>query len=88
MTNLLREISNWIIGFVDSEWAIAVLAINSFIESIFFTIPPDPMLIGIAIRHPDMALWLATIVTLTSTAGGIISYWLGQKLGRDRKSTL
>ncbi len=82
MTNLLREISDWIIGFVDSEWAIAVLAINSFVESIFFPIPPDPMLIGIAIRHPDMALWLATIVTLTSTAGGIISYWLGQQLGR------
>ena len=51
-------------------------------ESIFFPIPPDPMLIGIAIRHPDMALWLATIVTLTSTAGGIISYWLGRKLGK------
>ena len=82
MIDLLRELSDWIVGFADSDWSTLVLAVNSFAESIFFPVPPDPLLIGISIRQPETALWLAALVTVTSVAGAVVGHWLGRRLGR------
>lgn len=82
MFDLLREISDWTVGFAESDWAALFLAVSSFSESIFFPIPPDPLLIGIAVLRPEMALWLAAIATVSSVAGGVAGHWLGQRFGR------
>ena len=82
MFDLLRDLSDWLVGFADSDWAVLILAISSFSEAIFFPIPPDPLLIGMGVTNPDQAIWLAALVTLTSVAGAFVGHLLGKRLGR------
>ena len=82
MIDLLRDLSDWVVGFADSDWSVLILAVNAFTESIFFPIPPDPLLIGISLRQPEIALLLAAIATASSVAGAMVGYWLGHRLGR------
>ena len=82
MIELLHDLSDWTVGFADSDWAALALAVLSFFESIFFPVPPDPLLIGIGILQPENALWLAAVVTVSSVAGALVGHWLGKRLGR------
>ena len=82
MFELLRDLSDWTADFADSSWAVLILAIGSFSESIFFPIPPDPLLIGMSLRNPESALWLAALVTASSVAGAVGGHWLGKRFGR------
>ena len=79
---MFRSLSHWMLDFADSDLAILILAISSFTESIFFPIPPDPLLIGIAVRQPENAIWLAALVTVSSVAGAFVGHWLGKRFGR------
>jgi membrane protein YqaA with SNARE-associated domain len=49
----------------------------SFVESSFFPIPPDAMLIPMSLARPDKAYHFATVCTVTSVAGGILGYAIG-----------
>ena len=83
MFDSLRELKDWVLGFADSEWSAVALALNSFTESVFFPIPPDVLLVGIAIRQPEMAIWFALLATVSSVAGAVVGYWLGRRVGRS-----
>ena len=82
MIELLRDLSDWVVDFADSDWSALALAIGTFTEAIFFPIPPDPLLIGISIRQPEMALWLAALATVSSVAGAVVGHWVGRRFGR------
>ena len=82
MIELVRELSHWMVGFADSDWAMAVLAATTFTESIFFPLPPDPLLIGMSFAHPRLALLFAAITTVASVAGAVAGRWLGMRYGR------
>ena len=82
MIDLLSDMSDWLVGFAGSDWAILVLAVTSFFEAIFFPVPPDPLLVGIGILQPHLAIWLGVLVTLSSVAGAMVGHWLGGRLGR------
>jgi membrane protein YqaA with SNARE-associated domain len=60
-------------------WGLALVA---FIEAIFFPVPPDVLLIPMAVVSPSQGLLYALITTLSSTAGGLVGRWLGMKAGR------
>jgi membrane protein YqaA with SNARE-associated domain len=60
-----------------SRYAVHILALISFIESIFFPIPPDVMLAPMAMAKPERAVYYATITTVFSVLGGIVGYYLG-----------
>ena len=53
------------------------LSFVSFIEAIFFPIPPDVMLIPMSMNKPQNALRLALYTALASTLGGAIGYAVG-----------
>ena len=82
MFELLHDWSAWLEGFASSPWAVLILAAASFCESIFFPIPPDPLLIGTALLQPHLALFLGALVTVSSVAGAVVGHWLGRRLGR------
>ena len=53
------------------------LAIVSFIESSFFPIPPDVMIIPMAITKKNSYLKIFVIATIFSVLGGLFGYFLG-----------
>lgn len=57
------------------------LFVLAFIESIFFPVPVDFLLIILVLASPENALLLATITSVGSLLGGITGYKMGQYLG-------
>ena len=53
------------------------LCINSFIESVFWPIPPDVMLAPMCLPKPQRAWHYAALTTGTSVLGAICGYYLG-----------
>ena len=53
------------------------LCVNSFIESIFWPIPPDVMLAPMCLAKPKRALHFAALTTVFSVVGAICGYYLG-----------
>lgn len=49
----------------------------SFMESSFFPIPPDVMLMPMCLSQPDKAYRFALLTTITSVLGGIFGYMIG-----------
>jgi len=54
-----------------------ILAIVSFMESSFFPIPPDVMIVPMVIAKKKDYLKIFLIATLFSTFGGILGYFIG-----------
>ena len=82
MTEALSNLSHWIADFAGTPWALLVLALHSFTESIFNPIPIDPLLISMSVLQPKLALLHAGIGAGSSVAGALVGYWLGQRWGR------
>jgi membrane protein YqaA with SNARE-associated domain len=57
-----------------APWWLAVVA---FAESSFFPIPPDALLIPMALARPERAWRLAAICTAASVTGGALGYAIG-----------
>ena len=53
------------------------LAIISFVESSFFPIPPDIMIVPMVIAKKNDYLKIFLIATLFSTLGGVLGYFIG-----------
>lgn len=56
------------------------LGVVSFIESSFFPIPPDLMLIPMVLAERSKAWVYAAICTLASVAGAVLGYYIGYAL--------
>jgi membrane protein YqaA with SNARE-associated domain len=61
----------------NAPWWLAAIA---FAEASVFPIPPDILLIPMALARPRRAWMLATICTLASVAGGALGYYIGYAL--------
>ena len=66
-----------ILSFLQSKYAIYILCLLSFSEAIFFPIPPDFLLIPLAIINYKKVFLLAFFTTLFSVLGGCIGYLIG-----------
>lgn len=58
------------------------LAVVSFIEAIFFPIPPDVLLIPLVLLRPAEGLVFALIAAICSVLGAVCGYALGKRAGR------
>lgn len=77
---MIRKLYHWVMKWADHPHGVKVLAFVAFIESAFFLIPPDPLLIGIAINKPKRSFYLAAWTTLFSVLGGGLGYLIGYSL--------
>lgn len=82
MLDWLHALADWTLDFADSGTAVVALVLVSMSESVFFPVPPDPLLIAIGIRQPEAAIWLAVLCTAASVAGAVVGRWLGIRFGR------
>ena len=63
------------------------LSVVSFIESSFFPIPPDVMIIPMSLAKKDEYLKIFIIATIFSTLGGLFGYFIGS-LFTDKATVL
>jgi membrane protein YqaA with SNARE-associated domain len=77
---MLRRLYDWCIGAAGKPYASWIMGAVSFVESSFFPIPPDAMLIPMSLARPDRAYFYATLCTVTSVAGGVLGYVIGAYL--------
>src|SRR5215831_7396067 len=78
--SLLRRLYDWCIAAAHKPHALWVMGAVSFAESSFFPVPPDIMLIPMALARPERAYVMATLCTVTSVAGGLLGYAIGALL--------
>ncbi|GAB3454734.1 YqaA family protein [Insolitispirillum peregrinum] len=77
---MLRKTYDWMMEKAAHRHAIWWLAFISFIESSFFPIPPDVMLIPLILAAPTRWFRIAMICTLSSVIGGFLGYAIGYYL--------
>lgn len=75
---MLKRFYDWILSYSTHPYAIWILGIVSFIESSFFPIPPDPLYMAMLMENRSRVWRLAFLCTVTSVAGGILGYYIGQ----------
>jgi membrane protein YqaA with SNARE-associated domain len=77
---MLRRLYDWCIAAAGQPHAAWIMGTVSFVESSFFPVPPDAMLIPMSLARPDKAWSYAALCTLTSVAGGLLGYFIGAML--------
>ena len=77
---MIRKLYDWTLGLAAAPYAIWALAIISFMESSFFPIPPDILLIPMILAARNRAFWIAGVCTLASVMGGAFGYLIGAQL--------
>ena len=77
---MLRRLYDQVLALAGNRRAPAWLAAISFAESSFFPIPPDALLVPMALTRPEQAYRFALICTIASVAGGAMGYFIGYAL--------
>ena len=73
----LHLLYNWTMQLANNPRAIWLLGFVSFIEAIFFPIPPDVLLIPMILANIKRAWLYAFVTTITSVMGGLVGYGIG-----------
>jgi len=76
----LRRLYDWCLGAAHKPHAMWTMSAVAFAESSFFPVPPDFMLIPMALARPDRAYIMAVWCTVASVVGGIFGYAIGALL--------
>jgi len=74
---IIKKLYDWVLHWAETPYAIPALFILAFSESSFFPIPPDVLLITLAISIPKKSFKYAMICTVGSVLGGILGYGIG-----------
>ncbi len=74
---LIRRLYNWVLGWAESPYGALALVVLAFVESVFFPIPPDVLLIALALGSRSKALQFGLLCSAGSLAGGMVGYGLG-----------
>lgn len=74
---LVKATYDYMINLASRPNAMYFLFAVAFIESSFFPIPPDVMLIPMVLATPSKAWRIATVTTIASVLGGAFGYTIG-----------
>lgn len=77
---MLRGLYDWVLRLAEHPRALWALAVVSFVESSFFPIPPDAMLLPMVLAQRAKAWLIAGVCTIASVAGGFLGYAIGYYL--------
>ena len=76
----LRRCYNWTLSWADHPQAQLALFFIAVIEASVFPIPPDILLLALALGRPELGLRLAAISTAGTLVGACIGYLIGMLL--------
>ena len=75
--NYLRRLYDWVLHWAETKYGVAALFLLALAESSFFPIPPDVLLIPLALGARSKALRFALVCSVASIAGGMVGYGIG-----------
>jgi membrane protein YqaA with SNARE-associated domain len=75
---ILRKIYNWVLTWADKPSGAKILGLMSAAEASFFPIPPDVLLIPLALGKREKALYFGLICSFYSIIGATIGYGIGK----------
>ncbi len=76
----VKRMYDWAMNISAKPNAVWLLVVISFIESSFFPIPPDIILIPLILANREKAFMLAMYCTVSSVLGGYFGYFIGYVL--------
>tara|TARA_Y100000031_G_C8170111_1_gene361357 strand:- start:120 stop:731 length:612 start_codon:yes stop_codon:yes gene_type:complete len=77
---ILRKLYDWVLHWANTPYGPMALFILAFAESSFFPIPPDVLLIALALGARNRSLYFALLCSIASIAGGLFGYGIGHFL--------
>ncbi|GBE06831.1 SNARE associated Golgi protein [bacterium BMS3Abin10] len=78
--NFLKKLYDWVLHWAETPNAMPALFLLAFAESSFFPIPPDVLLITLALSIPSKSFRYAAVCTAGSVLGGVAGYFIGYGL--------
>ncbi len=76
-TGMLRKLYDWVVSWGHTKYGTIALFVVAFVESSFFPIPPDVLIICLCVANSNKAFWYATVSTIGSVLGGLFGYFIG-----------
>lgn len=73
----LRALYEWVLAWAETPYGPAALFLLAVAESVIFPVPPDVLLIALALGSRNRAIRFGLICTAGSILGGIAGYGLG-----------
>ena len=77
---MIKKLYDKCVAWAGYRYAKPILAIEAFIESSFFPIPPDVMIIPMVISKRNEFIQIALIATIFSVLGALFGYYIGYSL--------
>ena len=77
---MIKKLYDKCVTWAGYKYAKLILAIEAFIESSFFPIPPDVMIIPMVISKKKEFIQIALIATIFSVLGALFGYYIGYSL--------
>lgn len=74
---MLKKLYHWILHWSETPYGTWALFLLAFSESSFFPIPPDVLLIALAVGKPEKSMKFAAVCALGSVLGGVLGYVIG-----------
>ena len=74
---MVRRLYDWVLHWADTPYGVPALFLLAFAESSFFPIPPDVLLIALALGCSARSYYFAFICSLGSVLGGVSGYLIG-----------
>ena len=73
----IRSLYDWVLHWAETPYGVPALLILSFAEASFFPIPPDLLLIALAVAIPKKSFKFALYCTVASVLGAMSGYTIG-----------
>ena len=77
---MIKKLYDKCVIWAGYKYAKQILAIEAFIESSFFPIPPDVMIIPMVVSKRNEFIRIALIATIFSVLGALFGYYIGYSL--------
>jgi len=74
---MIKKLYDKCVAWAGYKYAKPILAIEAFIESSFFPIPPDVMIVPMVISKKEQFIRIALIATIFSVLGALFGYYIG-----------
>ncbi len=75
--NWVKRLYDWVLHWAETPYGAPALFILAFAEASFFPVPPDVLLIALALGLRKRSFWFAGVCAIASVLGAIAGYGIG-----------